>query len=199
MTDKARQRQLAYAARDAQPDKDRVSAEICRRCIEQPWYQTADTVLWYAHCRSEVRTLLALSAALLEQRRIVVPYCTVDDKGDKCLGLWHLRDVGELRAGLWNILEPPRHRWLELDRQIQVAELDALLVPGVAFDRRGGRLGNGAGYFDRLLRDVRDDAVMAGVCYQSQLLPSVEMQCHDIYMDYVVTEQQVYRGERRRA
>lgn len=198
MTDKDRQRQLAYAAREAQADKDRVSAEICRRCIEQPWYQAAATVLWYVHCRSEVRTMPALSAALQEHRRIAVPYCTVDDNGDKCLGLWHLRDIGELRAGLWNIPEPPSHRWSEPDRQIEVAELDAVLVPGVAFDRGGGRLGNGAGYFDRLLCRVRSDAVLAGICYQSQLLPVIEMQSHDIYMDYVITEQRVYCGGRRR-
>lgn len=189
--DKQQQRQIAYAARNAQPEKDAVSGEICRRLLEQLWYQKAETVLWYVHCRSEVRTLPALQQQLASDKRIAVPYCTLEN-GDKTLGLWHLKSLDKLQAGMWNILEPPRERWLEPDRQIMPRELDAVIVPGVAFDSRGGRLGNGAGYYDRLLRQVRADAVLAGVCYESQILPHIAMQDHDIYMDVVITERSIY-------
>ncbi|MCK9606824.1 MAG: 5-formyltetrahydrofolate cyclo-ligase [Methylomonas sp.] len=195
--DKQQQRQLAYAARNAQPDKQSVSNIICRRVVSEPWYQQADTILWYLHCRSEVRTLPVVTAQLFGAKRIVVPYCTVDEWGNKCLGLWHLNAIEELRPGMWNILEPPRERWLETDKRISPTELDAVIVPGVAFDSLGGRLGNGAGYYDRLLSQVRADTVLAGVCYQSQLLAHVDMQSHDVYMDLVVTERTVYPGKRR--
>jgi 5-formyltetrahydrofolate cyclo-ligase len=62
--DKQQQRQLAYLARNAQVDKDKISATICQRIIELPEYQQAETVLWYVHCRSEVRTLSALNREL---------------------------------------------------------------------------------------------------------------------------------------
>lgn len=189
--DKQQQRKIAYAARDAQPEKDAISAEICRRLLEQPWYQKAETVLWYVHCRSEVRTLPALRQQLASDKRIVVPYCTLEN-GDKALGLWHLKSLDELQAGMWNILEPPHERRLEPDRRIKPRELDAVIVPGVAFDSRGGRLGNGAGYYDRLLRQVRADAVLAGVCYESQTLPHIAMQDHDVYMDVVITERSIH-------
>lgn len=196
-TDKAEQRQMAYAARNAQADKDALSAEICRQVIKQPWYRAANTVMWYLHCRSEVRTLPTVAAELAGGKRVVVPYCTADASGQKQLGLWHLQTLDELRPGMWNILEPPRERWQEPAKQVRATELDAVIVPGVAFDLQGGRLGNGAGYYDRLLACVRPDAVLAAVCYEAQLLPAVAMAEHDVYMDFVITEQAVYPGKGR--
>lgn len=193
---KQQQRQIAYAARNAQANKDAVSTEICRRFISQPWYEEAETVLWYVHCRSEVRTLPALRQQLSLDKRIVVPYCTVDDNGGRCLGLWHLQAIDELQPGMWNIPEPPTERWTEAAKLIRPEELDSIMVPGVAFDSRGGRLGNGAGYYDRLLQQVRSDTVLAGVCYQSQLLPLISMEDHDVYMDLVITEEAIYPGKR---
>lgn len=190
------QRQRAYAARNAQLGKDAVSAEICGKLLAQSWYQAAQTVLWYVHCRSEVRTLTVLSRELYGGKHLVVPYCT-EIEGIKQLGLWRLNDVDELQPGMWNILEPPRERWLETGKLCAIEELDVVVTPGVGFDRQGGRLGNGAGYYDRLLSQVRDDAIMAAVCYESQLLPEIEMEPHDVYMDYVITENAVYQGRRR--
>ena len=191
--DKAEQRRKGYAARAAQGDKEGASAQICRRFLEQSWQQSARTVMWYVGCRAEVQTLPTLASILSGAQRIVVPYCTRDQHGERCLGLWRLRSINELELGTWNILEPPKSRWNDTERQVAVAELDVVMVPGVAFDRQGGRLGNGAGYYDRLLLDLRVDAIRAGVCYDSQLLASVSMEAHDVYMDYVITETNLYR------
>ncbi|MGR8930800.1 MAG: 5-formyltetrahydrofolate cyclo-ligase [Gammaproteobacteria bacterium] len=193
---KAQLRQAAYAARNGQPDKETVSAAICNRLINQPWYIDAKTVMWYGHCRSEVRTLSALQQELHSEKRIVVPYCTIDEQGGKCLGLWLLEALKELEPGMWNILEPPRERWLEPEKQVKPQELDVIMVPGVAFDSQGGRLGNGAGYYDGLLRQVRPDTILAGVCYQSQLMADIPMESHDVYMNVVITENAIYHGRR---
>lgn len=189
------QRRQAYHARQQQPDKERASRLICKRFLALQEYQAADTVMWYLHCRSEVRTLPALREELAIPKRYVIPYCTVDEQGNNKLGLWRLQDFAELEPGKWGILEPPRERWLEPEKQVAPAELDLVMVPGVAFDRRGGRLGNGAGYYDRLLADVRSDTVLAGVCYEAQLIDRVTMSRHDVYMDIVITEQTRYRGK----
>ncbi len=153
--------------------------------------------MWYLHCRSEVQTLSTVVAELGSDKRIVVPYCTVDAEGQKQLGLWHLQAIEELQAGMWNILEPPRQRWLEPAKQVNAAELDLVIVPGVAFDKQGGRLGYGAGYYDRLLQNVRSDTVLAAICYEAQLLPDVAMDGHDVFMDLVITERTIYPGLRR--
>lgn len=194
--DKQLQREIAYAARNAQTDKEVHSVAICSQLLEQSWYQSAQTVLWYVHCRSEVRTLPAIQQQLQSGKSMVVPYCTVNQQAEKCLGLWRLETIAELCPGMWNILEPPQQRWYEPAKQILPEELDVVIVPGVAFDNRGGRLGNGVGYYDRLLQQVRPDAVLAGVCYQSQILLEIVMQAHDVFMDYVVTEQTIYTGQR---
>jgi 5-formyltetrahydrofolate cyclo-ligase len=145
-----------------------------------------------------MRTLPALQQQLAGNKRIVVPFCTVDDFDNRCLGLWLLEDVAELKPGMWNIQEPPRERWQEAGKILKPDELDAVIVPGVAFDQYGGRLGNGAGYYDRLLQCVRPDTVLAGVCYQSQIVSSVPMQSHDVFMNFVITEQTIYPGSRGR-
>ena len=64
MTEKQKQRRKSYDARNAQPDKENLSDIICNKFLAQSTYQQADTVMWYLHCRSEVRTLDFLAAAL---------------------------------------------------------------------------------------------------------------------------------------
>jgi 5-formyltetrahydrofolate cyclo-ligase len=67
-----------------------------------------------------------------------------------------------------------------------------VVVPGVAFDRSGGRLGHGKGYYDKLLVRIRPDAHIVAVAYECQLFPEVPMLPHDVRMHKVVTESAVY-------
>ncbi len=193
MSLKQQQRRLAYDARNAQPNKDQLSHIICSRFIAQSAYQQAETILWYLHCRSEVRTLKSVSATLNGSKKIVIPYCTRDQSGLPKLGLWLLEELSELSPGTWNILEPHKDRWGEKGKEIPPEELDLVMVPGVAFDREGGRLGNGAGYYDRLLQEVRADTELTAVCYEAQICEKVIMEKHDVYMDTIITEENCYR------
>ncbi|MGZ8163084.1 MAG: 5-formyltetrahydrofolate cyclo-ligase, partial [Methylobacter sp.] len=144
------QRRKALDARNRQADKDVLSRIICDQFIAQPIYRQAQTVMWYIHCRSEVRTQTALLNELATGKRIAIPYCTKDERGHNKLGLWWLEDFSELVPGMWGILEPPKQCWGKPGKEIAPEQLDCIMVPGVAFDRNGGRLGNGAGYYDRL-------------------------------------------------
>jgi 5-formyltetrahydrofolate cyclo-ligase len=195
---KRKMRQAAYKARDAQPDKQQVSRQIISRFLGLPEYAHADTVMWYVHCRSEVRTRHALPAAIAGEKRIVVPYCTVDEQGAAKLGLWLLEDLDELVPGTWKIPEPPRERWGEPGKEIDPAALDLVMVPGVAFSREGGRLGNGQGYYDRLLEQVRPDCRLIAVCYESQLFDDLSLSPRDVFMDKLVTEKALYECRGRR-
>jgi len=192
------QRRKVLDARNRQADKDVLSRIICDRFIAQPVYRQAQTVMWYIHCRSEVRTQAALLNELATGKRIAIPYCTQDDRGHNKLGLWQLEDFSELVPGMWGILEPPKQRWGELRKEIPPDEIDCIMVPGVAFDRNGGRLGNGAGYYDCLFKNVRADAALIGVCFESQLVDQVVMEFHDVVMNYVITEKAIYIGKGRR-
>lgn len=194
---KSQQRRKAYDARNGQTDKDAVSRIICAQFIAHPAYQSAKTVMWYSHCRSEVRTQATLFCELATDKRIVIPYCTKNEQRHNKLGLWLLEDFAELVPGMWGILEPPTQRWGEPGKEILPDQLDCVMVPGVAFDRNGGRLGNGAGYYDRLLKTVRADAVLIGVCFESQLVEQVVMEADDVTMDVVITEKSLYAGKGR--
>lgn len=189
---KARLRQLGYAARAAQANKRETSVAALRRLVALREYQDAHTVLWYLHVRSELRTREFIAAALAEDKRIAIPYCTLGEGDQRQLGLWHLQDLAELVAGAWSILEPPSSRHGEPGRRIPPAEVDLVVVPGVAFDPYGNRLGNGQGYYDGLLPRMRASAALIGVCYQAQLFAHVPAAGHDVRVHKIVTEKAVY-------
>jgi 5-formyltetrahydrofolate cyclo-ligase len=197
METKSTMRRAAYDARNAQKNKDKVSAAAVAALVQLPEYQAAKTALWYLDCRSELRTRQAVPSALESGQKVVVPYCTVDDFGANKLGLWWLKRMDELVVGKWNILEPPRDRWEDPERAVEVEQLDIVIVPGVAFSRGGGRMGNGQGYYDRLLGRVRPDCPLVALCYESQLFDNLIVGAHDVFMDKVVTERAVYAGPGR--
>lgn len=190
-------RRAAYDARNAQADKERLSELAVARLLELPAYRRARTALWYIDCRSELRTKFALPAALASGKQIVVPYCTVDESGANKLGLWLLESMDELVVGKWKILEPPRDRWGEGGKEIPPGDIDLAVIPGVGFSREGARMGNGQGYYDRLLPLLRADCPLVALCYECQLFDDLIVGPHDVFMDQVVTEAAVYQGRGR--
>ena len=190
-------RRKAYDARNAETNKDGASAAAVAALMQLPEYQVAKTALWYLDCRSELRTRQAIPGALANGQKIVIPYCTVDESGANKLGLWWLQSMDELVVGKWNILEPPKERWEEPGRIVGVDELDIVIVPGVGFSRGGGRMGNGQGYYDRLLERVRGNCPLVALCYECQLFDDLIVGPHDVFMDKVVSEKAVYQGKGR--
>jgi 5-formyltetrahydrofolate cyclo-ligase len=186
-------REQAHANRNAQPDKDDVSRRIVASFMAQPEYAAAKTVMFYVDVRSEVRTRNDLEAALQTGKKIVVPYCV-----DGELELFHLESMDELELGMYRILEPKADLRPIAAKRVEVKELDLIMVPGVAFDRRGGRTGHGKGYYDKLLEHARLDTPLVALAFECQLFPEIPMQSHDIFMDKVVTEAAVYEGLGRR-
>jgi 5-formyltetrahydrofolate cyclo-ligase len=185
-------REQAHAARRAQPDKDAVSGQIMQRFMQLPEYQSARCVMFYVDVRAEVRTRHVLPAALESGKRIVVPYCV-----DGELELFHLEQMSELETGMYRILEP-RAELRELPaKRVAVDQLDLILVPGVAFDRQGGRTGHGKGYYDKLLEHARPSTPLVAAAFECQLFDEIPTGSHDIYMDKIVTEAAVYPGRGR--
>lgn len=182
-------REQAHAARQAQSDKDGVSQQVMARVMQLPEYQRAKTVMFYVDVRTEVRTRQALPDALASGKRVVIPYCV-----DGELELFHLESMDELELGMYRILEPKAELRSVPAKRTPVEELDLILVPGVAFDRRGGRTGHGKGYYDKLLEHALSATPLVALAFECQLFPEIPMQDHDIYMDKVVTESAVYEG-----
>ncbi|MEE8537746.1 MAG: 5-formyltetrahydrofolate cyclo-ligase, partial [Acidobacteriota bacterium] len=115
------------------------------------------------------------------------------------LELFHLRKMEELEPGYYGILEPRTDLTGRPARRFDIENVDMILVPGVAFDRRGGRMGHGQGFCDRLLRRARPQTPLIALAFECQLVEVVPMEEHDHYVDKVVTENTIYDGRHRRS
>lgn len=180
-------RRRGYAARKTQQNKETLSRQACDTLIRLPEYQNSATVLWYLDQRTELRTQHAIPAALASGKRLVIPYCVGND-----LHLWWLHNLDELAPGSYGILEPPAHRWNDHERAVDVKQLDLIIVPGVGFDRQGHRLGNGQGYYDRLLTRTAPNTFFIALCYESQLFDDILVTLNDVSMHMIITEKDIY-------
>ncbi|MGD0653997.1 MAG: 5-formyltetrahydrofolate cyclo-ligase [Thermoguttaceae bacterium] len=180
------------ALRGAQQEADLLSRRIWDKMLALPQFARARTVMTYLDIGSEVRTRAYLPELWQLGKRVVVPYCMARE-----IRLFQVKKMDELSPGTWQILEP-KPEWLSrMDRRVDASELDLIVVPGVAFDRYGDRLGLGKGYYDRFLQRVRPDAVKISPAFECQLVDKIPVLPHDVRVDMVITENYVYRaGER---
>ncbi|HUP82463.1 MAG TPA: 5-formyltetrahydrofolate cyclo-ligase [Pirellula sp.] len=185
-------RKQAHENRRGQSEKDSVSNAIVDRFMNLPEYHSAKTIMFYVDVRDEVRTRQALPAALESGKTIVVPYCV-----DGELELFWLENMDELELGMYRILEPKNELRIVESKRPQPTDLDLVMVPGVAFDRNGGRTGHGKGYYDKLLQHARLDAPLIALAFECQIFEKIPAESHDIYMDKIVTETAVYTGKGR--
>ena len=182
----------AHTRRKAQRDKDELSRVICKKFVALPEYASAHAILYYLDVRDEVQTTHILSAALRSTKRLVVPYC-VDDR----LELFNLKAMDELAIGSFSILEPKPELRGSAERRVGIGELDLIMVPGVAFDKTGARIGYGKGYYDKLLAGARPDAPLVALAFECQIVPEIPTDDHDVLMDKVLTEANTYVGKGR--
>jgi 5-formyltetrahydrofolate cyclo-ligase len=190
---KSQIRAQAHAQRNAQENKDDLSRRICARFVALPEYARGQTIMYYIDVRSEVRTRHDLPQALMQGKKIVVPWC--NDQGE--LELFHLEDMEELAIGMYKILEPKPELRLLPAKRVEAQDLDLIMVPGVAFDRTGARMGHGKGYYDKLLQHARRDAPLVALAFECQLFPEIPTAPHDIFMDRIITERAIYEGKGR--
>ncbi len=183
---------LRRSARDARRSlpataRTAATATIRERLGELPELLTAGAVLVYAAGATEVD--IGAAAHDLRARGVTTLYPRV--RGED-LDVVTVDDPTDLVVGHRDLLEPT-------GPPDDPTTVDAVLVPGVAFDRRGGRLGQGGGHYDRLLPRI-GDAVRIGIAFACQIVPAVPRLDHDVAVDIVVTERSIQRmGDHDRA
>ena len=192
---KAAIREQARKNRVAQKNKEEISRDICEEFMAMPVYEAAKMVLWYVDAGSEVRTRHILPDAMAKSAKVIIPYCIVETNQ---LELFWLEDMGELVEGAYKILEPASDLRMLPSKRVQPEDIDLVAVPGTAFDPSGGRMGQGKGYYDRLLARVRPDTPLIALSFECQVFPSVPVSPHDVFMDLVLTEQNTYTGRGRK-
>ncbi|HZQ60641.1 MAG TPA: 5-formyltetrahydrofolate cyclo-ligase [Casimicrobiaceae bacterium] len=172
-------------ARDALgPEERSRSAEaIVARIVALPSFLAAHTVLLTLAFRSEWATMPLIVHALAQHKELALPRVNVDTR---MLELHRVRDPAlEIEPGYRGIPEPRATCPV-----IPPALVDWVLVPGVAFDRAGRRLGYGGGFYDRLLPLIPAHAPRVAAAYAIQIVDHVPAAPHDVTMDAIVTEQE---------
>jgi 5-formyltetrahydrofolate cyclo-ligase len=181
-------RRIAMRRREAQPNKAVLSERICVTLERLPEYRQAKTICSYVGVGSEVLTWNLLRAAIVGDKQVIVPY--VD--GSR-LRLFHLHDLAELAPAPFGLWEPPAGLRGQLDRHVQPAEVELFVVPGLAFDPTGARLGYGKRYYDSLLRSAPPESPRIGLAFACQMEPRLPVLDYDVSMHVVVTEKTVHR------
>lgn len=191
---KANLREQARKNRVAQKEKLAVSEKILKRAMDLPEYAYAKTVMFYVDAGSEVKTRQILASAIASGKKVVVPWCIVESN---TLELFLLEDVSELVEGAYKILEPKEELKTLPGKIVKPETLDFVFVPGTAFDLNGGRMGQGKGYYDRLLGSVRFNAPLVALAFDCQIFDEIPVASHDVFMDKVVTESRIIEGKGR--
>jgi 5-formyltetrahydrofolate cyclo-ligase len=185
----AARRTLAEARRSLAPGERRErSRRVVAFCRDLPGFASAEVVCSYINFREEVETTELIAALLREGRRVAVP---VQVRGSaRQLVFSEISSLTEMERNDFGILQPP----LAAARLVPAAAIQLFLVPGLAFDPAGHRLGYGLGCYDRAFADAAPGAIKVGLAFEVQILESVPADLHDVPMDFVVTENRVIRA-----
>ncbi len=179
--DKHRLRQLLLARLQTQKEEERrsKSAAIHTKLRRLSAVRNAHVVLCYVSLRQEVETWQLMEWLLKHDKRIVVPRVHSDG-----LQLSEIRDLKtDLAPGAFGVWEPAAARI----RPVATDAVDLALVPGLAFDRSGYRLGRGGGFFDRFLPTLSPRTATIGLCFDFQLLDHLPTLAHDQQVQRVVS------------
>lgn len=134
-------------------------------------FKKSGVVAAFASIRGEIDTYPILEGVLAFGKKLALPHVSKDKTQ---LRFYEVKDLNALTPGEFGILCPEPVHAVAMDK------IDLILVPGLAFDLKGYRLGFGKGYYDRALPNLRPNALSVGLCYSFQLVDSVPAGTHDI-------------------
>ena len=164
--------------------KMEMDKKILEQFYESKYYKEAEKIFIYISYDSEINTKVIINRALKDKKKIYVPRTEFKTRHMDAVEITTLDNLVESKYG---ILEPKTE-----EPHIDPNEVDLIVVPGVAFDRNGGRMGYGAGFYDRYFKKINkeniDKIVKLALAYELQILDKVPMNAQDVPVDYIITE-----------
>ncbi|MFH0817085.1 MAG: 5-formyltetrahydrofolate cyclo-ligase [Candidatus Micrarchaeota archaeon] len=182
---KAELRKVLKETLSKQPisERERKSKLVINELIGLKEYSKAKTILIYVSMKEEVSTIEFITNAIVEGKCVVVPAV---DKSGKSMTLHKINSLGDLEPGYKGIHEP-RDKSCEVPSE----SIDLAVVPGLAFDSRGNRLGRGKGMFDKLFEKAKCPKI--ALAFDFQVVETVPVEGHDFPVEIIVTEKRVLR------
>ena len=171
-----REKILRRLRRQPESSRQEKSLAIGFRLFRTRWYRQAQRLLCYVAIDGEVQTRPILEKALSDGKKVFVPVAA--DKARRHMVVARVKDLEK------DLSHPLRL----FSREIPPGALDLILLPGVAFDRKGNRLGRGGGCFDRFLSKVPARVPRVGLAFKFQVVPRLPREPHDQPVDRVITE-----------
>jgi 5-formyltetrahydrofolate cyclo-ligase len=173
---------LSRRARVAPDERAAAAGRVAEAVASSAEFAGAEAVLGYASFGNELPTDPTMEAVLSAGKRLLLPYV---DGQRLCAA--EVASIADLAPGYRGIREPVARKPVDLT----VAEI--VLVPGVAFDERGGRLGYGGGFYDGLLSEIPREIPRVGLCFEQQVVEDVPVGDADEPVDIVITEARLIR------
>ena len=152
--------------------------QLCAKLKEQSFFQAAAAILFFAPMPDEADVWPLLQEALVAGKIVALPQFAAAAQSYVARRVQNLQN--EIATGQFRVREPKPGC-----AKIPVADFNLVLVPGVAFDLQGNRLGRGRGFYDRLLADVR--GVKCGIAFDEQVVNAVPAGKSDVPVDFVLT------------
>jgi 5-formyltetrahydrofolate cyclo-ligase len=164
--------------------------EANTRIIENRLFEFANfleskIVMLYVNAEHEVPTTNIIKRAYEFNKIVVLPAFDTVKSTMKLMKVDH--PDKDLIAGPRGILEPDRSKC----KPVPLDSIDIAIVPGIAMDEKGGRIGSGDGYYDRIIPDLPMTTRKVGLVFEGQLVPQVPMESHDKHVDIIITEKRV--------
>ncbi|MBW6410463.1 5-formyltetrahydrofolate cyclo-ligase [Clostridium weizhouense] len=155
---------------------------IYNKFLQSKFYLQSKNIFIYVSYNSEIDTKNIIKKALEDKKNIYVPRTNYKTKVMEAVKILSLENLIEDKYG---ILEPTEDESAENPNKF-----DLIIMPGVAFDKYGGRMGYGAGYYDRYLEKISKPLNKVALAYNFQVINKVPTDIHDIPIEYIITERE---------
>lgn len=158
------------------------SLAAAKAFLSAEFYKSAKQLMLYMPLGNETDTTLIIKEAFRDEKLVLVP--STDGKSGEITPCFITQNT-EFAKGAFSVKEPIQKE------KADMSKTDVVLVPGIAFDKTGARIGFGKGCYDILLKDC--SAIKVGFCYSYQICNELPAEKHDIRMDYLVTEKGIFK------
>jgi 5-formyltetrahydrofolate cyclo-ligase len=158
---------------------------IEKRLFEFANFLEANIVLLYINSKCEVNSLNIIERCLNCKKIVILPAFVSTKYEMKLMKIDNLDT--DLTLGPRNILEPDPNQC----NIVPIECIDIAIIPGIAFDEKGGRIGSGDGYYDRLIPKLPITTRKVALTFEDQIVPQIQMEAHDRHVDIIITEKRI--------